>query len=56
MEAHSDNYRNIIKFARSIGVAPGIVVGQMQYCNIVKRNHMNKLKVKYSWSEDLASL
>ncbi|WP_339503775.1 ImmA/IrrE family metallo-endopeptidase [Pseudomonas sp. RL_105y_Pfl2_101] len=56
MEAHSDNYRSIIKFAKSVGIAPGVVVGQMQHFNIVKRNHMNKLKVKYSWSDGLASL
>lgn len=50
MRAHSSSYRSIIKFARSVGVAPGIVVGQMQYDGILKAGHMNKLKVRYSWS------
>ncbi|RIZ37170.1 ImmA/IrrE family metallo-endopeptidase [Pseudomonas putida] len=50
MRAHASNYRSIIKFAKSIGVAPGIVVGQMQYEGILKVSYMNKLKVRYSWS------
>lgn len=50
MGAHAANYRNIIRFARSIGVAPGIVVGQMQHEGLLKPGHMNKLKVRYSWS------
>lgn len=50
MRAHAGNYKSIMKFARSIGVSPGIVVGQMQYEGILKSGHMNKLKVRYSWS------
>lgn len=49
MRAHAADYRSIIKFAKSIGIAPGIVVGQMQYEKILKPAHMNKLKVRYSW-------
>jgi len=50
MRAHSTNYRSIIKFAKAVGISPGIVVGQMQHCGILKANHMNKLKIRYSWS------
>lgn len=50
MRAHATDYRSIIKFSKSIGIAPGIVVGQMQHERILKSGHMNKLKVRYSWS------
>ncbi|OCW21068.1 hypothetical protein BB029_23955 [Pseudomonas sp. S3E12] len=50
MKAHATDYRSILKFSKSIGIAPGIVVGQMQHEGILKSGHMNKLKVRYSWS------
>ncbi len=50
MKDHAADYRSIIKFAKSIGISPGIVVGQMQYEKILRPAHMNKLKVRYSWS------
>lgn len=50
MRAHATDYRSILKFSKSIGIAPGIVVGQMQHARILKSGHMNKLKVRYSWS------
>jgi plasmid maintenance system antidote protein VapI len=50
MRAHSADYRSILKFSKSVGIAPGIVVGQMQHERILKSGHMNKLKVRYSWS------
>ncbi|MBI6703294.1 ImmA/IrrE family metallo-endopeptidase [Pseudomonas viridiflava] len=50
MKANSADYRSILKFAKALGIAPGIVVGQMQHEGIIKAGHMNKLKVRYSWS------
>lgn len=50
MRANSVDYRSILKFSKTLGVAPGIVVGQMQHEGIIKAGHMNKLKVRYSWS------
>lgn len=47
-----DNIRLILKFARNIGVSPGIVVGQLQHQGLLKPYHMNKLKVRYSWADD----
>lgn len=47
----SKDYRGIIKFSRKLGVSPGVVLGQLQHRKIVKSNHMNKLKVRYSWSD-----
>lgn len=47
----SDDYRSVLKFSKKIGVSPGVVVGQMQYNEMIKKNHLNKLKVRYSWEE-----
>ncbi len=41
----------IIKFARQIGVAPGIVVGQLQHIGRIKHSQMNSLKRRYEWRE-----
>jgi HTH-type transcriptional regulator/antitoxin HigA len=40
----------IIKFARQIGIAPGIVVGQLQHAKLVKPEHLNRLKRRYRWT------
>lgn len=42
----------IIRFSVSIGVSPGIVVGQMQHMGIVPPDKLNRLKRRYKW-EDL---
>lgn len=42
-------YRPIMKFARKLGIAPGIVVGQLQFKKICPPNWLNKLKTRYSW-------
>jgi plasmid maintenance system antidote protein VapI/Zn-dependent peptidase ImmA (M78 family) len=42
---------NIIRFARSIGVSPGIVVGQMQHHKALGPNQMNGLKRRFSWDQ-----
>lgn len=41
--------RDIIKFARKIGIAPGIVVGQLQYYGLLSHSSMNSLKRRYVW-------
>ncbi|WP_083240797.1 ImmA/IrrE family metallo-endopeptidase [Methyloceanibacter methanicus] len=42
---------SIVKFAYSIGVSPGIVVGQMQHHGLIKRKQMNYLKRRYNWAD-----
>lgn len=42
---HSD--RSVIEFAKSQGIAPGIVVGRMQLEGMIKYSMMNNLKEKY---------
>lgn len=39
--------RNVIRFAKSQGIAPGIVVGRMQREGMIKYSMMNGLKEKY---------
>ncbi len=39
----------IKNFAAKIGVAPGIVVGRLQYDGVLSKNIGNKLKVFYTW-------
>jgi HTH-type transcriptional regulator/antitoxin HigA len=42
-------WRNIIRFAKKIGVSPGIVVGQLQHKKILNHNQLNKFKTRYKW-------
>lgn len=40
---------DVIRFARRIGVSPGIVVGQLQHRGRLKRNQLNRLKRRFDW-------
>lgn len=52
-ELHRLRYRteSIIRFALSVGVSPGVVVGQLQHQGLIKRSQFNYLKRRYEWSE-----
>ena len=39
--------RNVIAFARNMGIAPGIVVGRMQRERIIEYSMLNELKMQY---------
>ncbi len=41
--------RVVMRFARKIGISPGIVVGQLQHHGKVTRRQLNNLKRRYSW-------
>jgi Zn-dependent peptidase ImmA (M78 family) len=43
--------RSILKFARLVGVSPGIVIGQLQHSSRVPRSHWNTLKYRFAWQE-----
>lgn len=47
----SRHIRGIYKFARKIGISPGIVVGQLQHHGIVSHRHLNRAKNRYRWTE-----
>ena len=42
----------IIRFAKEINIAPGIVVGRLQHDGTLPKSHGNGLKVFYSWEND----
>jgi Zn-dependent peptidase ImmA (M78 family)/plasmid maintenance system antidote protein VapI len=46
--------RDVIKFAVSVGISPGIVVGQMQHRRMIGPQQLNFLKRRYGWDEILA--
>jgi len=41
----------IRRFAGSIGISPGLVVGRLQYLNYLPRTHLNGLKRRLRWPE-----
>lgn len=45
---------NIKMFAQELGIAPGIVVGQLQHKLLLSRAHCNGLKQRYKWNGVLA--
>jgi hypothetical protein len=42
----------IERFAASIGIAPGVVVGRLQYDKKLPMSAGNHLKVRYEWSRE----
>jgi plasmid maintenance system antidote protein VapI len=45
------NREAIIRFSVSVGVSPGLTVGQMQHRHLVSHNSFNSLKRHWTWSE-----
>jgi addiction module HigA family antidote len=45
-------YDDVRAFARSVGIAPGIVVGRMQHEGIVKFSQFNELRTKLHWASE----
>lgn len=48
LSLHADRHE-VIKFARRVGVCPGIVVGQLQHLGRINRNQLNSLKRRFRW-------
>lgn len=46
------NHLEIIKFARRVGISPGIVVGQLQHCGRLKPSQLNSLKRRFTWGDN----
>lgn len=44
--------RAVMRFAKQIGISPGIVVGQLQHLGIFTHRQLNNLKVRYRWIEE----
>ena len=43
--------RSIIRFAKRLGISPGIVVGQLQHRERIGYNQFNDLKRRYEWKD-----
>lgn len=41
----------VLRFATSVGISPGIVVGQMQHQGVIGPDQLNFLKRRYDWTE-----
>ena len=46
----STTSQQIFEFSKRIGVAPGIVVGQLQHFGLLSRSKLNRLKRRYVWT------
>jgi HTH-type transcriptional regulator / antitoxin HigA len=45
------NGRAVMRFARKIGISPGVVVGQMQHLKHFTYRQLNNLKRRYKWRQ-----
>ena len=41
----------VIRFATRVGIAPGIVVGQLQHRGKLRKNYLNGLKRRFAWKD-----
>lgn len=49
LQTTSRKPREVMRFARKIGISPGIVVGQMQHHGYVGHHQLNSLKRRFRW-------
>src|SRR5262249_17492902 len=47
---------SVIRFSVSLGIAPGLVVGQLQHRGDIPRDRLNFLKRRWTWAEIQAAL
>jgi len=46
------NKASITSFAKSTGIAPGIVVGQLQHKKLLHMTYCNDLKQRFKWTHE----
>ncbi len=51
-DAGEFNEQSINRFARQLGIAPGIVLGRLQFDQCVPWKKFNHLKVRYQWAHE----
>ncbi len=49
LRINSHSHAAILDLAKKVGVAPGVIVGQLQHSGVIPRNYLNKLKRRYAW-------
>jgi Zn-dependent peptidase ImmA (M78 family)/plasmid maintenance system antidote protein VapI len=50
------NVNAVVRFAVSLGIAPGIVVGQLQHHEVISPSQLNGLKRRYTWDQVQAAI
>lgn len=45
------SHEAVLSFAEDVGIAPGIVVGQLQHREFIPYTHLNGLKQKFEWQK-----
>lgn len=50
------DYKDIIRFARKLGVSRGLIVGQLQKQGLISFQKFNDLKYRFNWDEITTSL
>lgn len=48
--------KSVLRFASELGIAPGIVVGQLQHLRRLRPNQLNTLKNRFIWESDGTAL
>lgn len=48
--------KSVLRFAVSLGIAPGLIVGQLQHRGAISRDRLNFLKRRWTWTEIEAAL
>jgi HTH-type transcriptional regulator/antitoxin HigA len=43
------NHREVLRFARRLGISPGILVGQLQHYGRIGQDQLNGLKRRFTW-------
>jgi Zn-dependent peptidase ImmA (M78 family)/plasmid maintenance system antidote protein VapI len=46
------DWKKVVRFAKKIGISKGIVLGQLQHMGNIDHAYLNRLKVRYTWSDD----
>ena len=47
---------SVLRFSVSLGIAPGLIVGQLQHRGVIPRDRLNFLKRRWTWAEIDAAL
>ncbi|WP_221050790.1 ImmA/IrrE family metallo-endopeptidase [Shewanella carassii] len=52
LKLKKSDWKKIVRLAKKIGVSKGIVLGQLQHVGNIDHAYLNRLKVRYTWSND----
>ncbi|MBB1318162.1 ImmA/IrrE family metallo-endopeptidase [Shewanella sp. SR43-4] len=48
---YKNDWKKIVRFSKKVGVSKGIILGQLQHIGNIDHAYLNRLKVRYTWSE-----